>query len=265
VRLAGEELTKPSRGEVTQQDDELTIGDRSNAAMPSEVQPTEPTAPAFAARLRAMHGRAAAEGSASGRVPMREIFALAKTFIEMPPTQIELLLDRSNHDARVGAVAIMDWQARRKSTSPERRRELFELYLRRHDRIDTWDLVDRAAPYVVGGYLADKPRDPLYVLARSRYWWERRTAIVSTYFFIRRDELNDTFAIADLLADDPHDLVQKAVGGWVREAGKRDRQRLLDYLDRHAATMPRTAMRYAIEHLEPETRQHYLQLGKQTR
>ena len=235
------------------------------------MKPTEPTASGFLARLDALRagadrgGGTATTASASVRVPKRDIFSLAKTFIDMAPADIEKLLDASDHDARVGAVSIMDWQARRQSTSPERRRELFELYVRRHDRIDTWDLVDRAAPYVVGGYLADKPRDPLYVLARSNHWWERRSAIVATYFFIRQDDLDDTFAIGDLLADDPHDLVQKAVGGWIREAGKRDPQRLLGFLDRHAATMPRTALRYAIEHLEPDARQHYLNLGKGSR
>jgi hypothetical protein len=229
------------------------------------------TASAFLIRLRALRtvaqrdGGGATNGSGSVRVRKRDIFALAKTFIEMTPADIEQLLEASDHDARVGAVAIMDWQARRKSTSSQRRRELFELYVRRHDRIETWDLVDRAAPYVVGGYLTDKSRDPLYVLARSNNWWERRSAIVATYFFIRQDDLDDTFAIGDLLAHDPHDLVQKAVGGWIREAGKRDRQRLLGFLDRHAATMPRTALRYAIEHLEPETRQHYLNLGEESR
>ena len=110
------------------------------------------------------------------------------------------------------------------------------------------------------GYLSDKPRDPLYVLARSSDWWERRSAIVATYFFIRQDDLDDTFAIADILADDPEDLVQKAVGGWVREAGKRDPGRLIEFLDRHASTMPRTALRYAVEHLDPVTRRHYMQL-----
>lgn len=88
---------------------------------------------------------------------------------------------------------------------------------------------------------------------------------MATYFFIRQNDLDDTFAIGEVLANDPHDLVRKAVGGWIREAGKRDRRRLLGYLDRHAATMPRTTLRYAIEHLEPETRQHYLKLGRETR
>jgi 3-methyladenine DNA glycosylase AlkD len=195
-----------------------------------------------------------------GDVPMRDIFALAKEFAGMDPAEIEALLEADDHDLRVGAVSIMDFQARARSTSEARRRDLYELYLRRHDRIDTWDMVDRAAPYVVGGYLSDKPRDPLYVLARSSDWWERRSAIVATYFFIRQDDLDDTFAIADILADDPEELVQKAVGGWVREAGKRDPGRLIEFLDRHASTMPRTALRYAIEHLEPETRRHYIQL-----
>ena len=152
----------------------------------------------------------------------------------------------------------MDFQARRQATPNGRRQKLYELYLRRHDRIDTWDLVDRAAPHVVGGYLWDKSREPLYMLAGSPHWYERRTSIVSTWFFIRRGDLDDTFRIGQILANDPHDLVQKAVGGWIREAGKRDEQRLRDYLDRNAATMPRTALRYAIEHLPPEVRDDYL-------
>lgn len=193
-------------------------------------------------------------------VPMRDIFALAKELRGMEPTQVEVLLEAADHDLRVGAISIMDFQARDRRTPESRRQVLYELYLRRHDLIDTWDLVDRAAPYVVGGYLADKSREPLYALARSTVWQERRTAIVATYFFIRQGDVRDTFAIGDVLADDPEDLVQKAVGGWVREAGKRDPAALLAYLDRHAATMPRTALRYAIEHLDPETRRHYLQL-----
>jgi 3-methyladenine DNA glycosylase AlkD len=156
----------------------------------------------------------------------------------------------------------MDYQARRKATSAARRQELYELYLRRHDRIDTWDLVDRAAPQVVGGYLWDRSREPIYRLAASQRWYERRTSIVSTWFFIRRDDLDDTFRIAEMLANDPEDLVQKAVGGWIREAGKRDESRLRDFLDRHAATMPRTALRYAIEKLPPATRDHYLSRKK---
>jgi len=194
---------------------------------------------------------------------MGDVFALAKEFADMPLDEVEVLLDSPVHEVRVGAVSIMDFQARNKRTPPERRKDLFDLYIRRHDRINTWDLVDRSAPYVVGGYLFDKPRDILYDLARSKDMAERRTAIVATYYFIRQGETAETFKIAEVLVDDDHDLIQKAVGGWVREAGKRDPDGLLDLLDRFAATMPRTALRYAVEHLDEAPREHYRGLRKQ--
>jgi 3-methyladenine DNA glycosylase AlkD len=196
----------------------------------------------------------------TGDIAMGKIFALAKEFMEMPPAEIEKLLDSKHHAMRVGAVSIMDWKARAKATSDAARKELFDLYIRRHNRIDTWDLVDRSAPYVVGGYLAGKPRKILYRLARSANPCERRTAIVSTYFFIRQNDLDDTFGIAEILVNDGDVLVQKAVGSWVREAGKRDPKRLLQFLDGHAATMPRIVLRYAIEKLGKAQRDHYLGL-----
>src|SRR5215813_2992313 len=136
----------------------------------------------------------------------------------MPLADIEKLLESPYYEVRMGAVSMMDFQARNKRITPEQRQALFDLYLRRHDRINNWDMVDRAAPYVVGGYLADKARDVLYRLARSRNPWERRTAIVSTWYFIRAGELDDTFQIAEILVNDEHELVQKAVGSWLREA-----------------------------------------------
>ncbi|MDX2029703.1 MAG: DNA alkylation repair protein [Blastocatellia bacterium] len=202
------------------------------------------------------------EGDIFIGVRMGQVFSLAKQFIEMPPEEIEKLLESPIHEIRVGAVSVMDWQARGKKTPESRRKELYNLYIRRHDRINSWDLVDRSAPYVVGGYLSDKPRDMLYALARSKDIWRRRTAIVSTYYFIRQGEVEDTFSIAEILINDDQDLINKAVGGWVREAGKKDRQKLLDFLDRHAATMPRVALRYAIEHLDKKRRDHYLHLKK---
>jgi hypothetical protein len=196
-------------------------------------------------------------------VSMGQVFALAKECMDMPPKEIEKLLESPFHKVRAGAVSIMDWQARSKKTPVARRKELFDLYIKRHDRIDDWDLVDRSAPYVVGGYLNDKPRDILYKLARSKSPWERRSAITATYFFIRQGDVDDTFKIAEILVHDPHDLVQKAVGGWVREAGKKNPQKLIDFLDNYAATMPRTMLRYAIEHLEKKQRDRYLGLKKQ--
>ena len=198
-------------------------------------------------------GRNEFEGIAMGR-----IFALAKECMDMTPAEIERLLEHPAHAVRVGAVSVMDWQARSRRTSPPRRRELFELYLRRHDRIDTWDLVDRSAIWVVGEHLVDAPRDVLYVLARSAMPMERRTAVLATFAFIRRGEVDDTFRIAELLVDDPEDTIHKAVGWMLREAGKRDPQRHAAFLDAHAATMPRVMLRYAIEKLDKGVRDAWL-------
>lgn len=202
------------------------------------------------------------EGDVFMGVRMGQVFALAKEFINMAPGQIEKLLESPIHEVRAGAVSIMDFQARAKKTAESRRKELFDLYINRHDRINNWDLVDRSAPYVVGGYLFGKPRDILYKLAYSKNMWERRTAIVSTYYFIRQGEIDDTFEIAEILLHDDEDLIHKATGGWIREAGKKNPAKLLRFLDRHAATMPRTTLRYAIEHLNKKQREYYLSLRK---
>jgi hypothetical protein len=190
-------------------------------------------------------------------VGMGEVFALAKASMDMSPREIETLLEQDDHLAKVGAVSVMDFQARSRKTSPEGRQALFDLYLRRHDRIDTWDLVDRSAIWVVGEYLRDKPRDVLCELARSDRPMERRTAILSTFAFIRHGELDDSYRIAEMLIGDDEDLVRKAVGWMLREAGKRDEPRLLAFLDEHAAAMPRVMVRYAIEKLDPELRRRY--------
>jgi 3-methyladenine DNA glycosylase AlkD len=191
-------------------------------------------------------------------VRMRQVFALAKEFVEMPLAEVEKLLKNPIHEARVGAVSIMDFQARSKKTTEARRKELFDLYIKRHDRINTWDLVDRSAPYVVGGYLFDKPRKVLYKLARSKNMPERRTAIVSTGYFIRQGDVDDTFKIAEMLINDEYDLIHKATGWMLRAAGDVDRQKLLTFLDAYAASMPRTALRYATEHFDQTQRDEYL-------
>jgi DNA alkylation repair enzyme len=203
------------------------------------------------------------EGDMFAGVRMRDVFALAKEFIDMPAGEIERLLESPVHEVRAGALSIMDKAARRKRTPDDRRKELFDLYLGRMDRIDNWDLVDLAAPYVVGGYLFDKPRDVLFDLARSSNVWERRTAMISTLYFARQGDLDDIYRIAEILLHDDHDLIHKAVGGMLREAGKHDRPRLLAFLDERAATMPRTMLRYAIEHLDEAQRAHYRGASRQ--
>lgn len=195
-------------------------------------------------------------------VRMGQVFALAKEFMDMPLDEVEKMLESPTHEMRVGAVSIMDFQARSKKTSDERRKELFDLYIRRHDRINTWDLVDRSAPYVVGSYLFDKPRKILYKLARSKQMPERRTSIVSTLYFIGKGDVDDAFKIAELLLGDKHDLIHKAIGWALRFAGDKDRPRLLGFLDNYAATMPRVTLRYATEKIDKKQREHYMKLKK---
>lgn len=188
-------------------------------------------------------------------VRMSSVFELARASADLSLAEIEALLDSPWHEARAGAVSVMDFQARQATTTATRRRELYELYLRRHDRIDSWDLVDRAAVYVVGGYLADKPRDPLYVLARSPQAYERRTAIVATMYFAGLGDPRDLLEIATLLADDPDESVQKATGWALRSVGT---QALESFLDQCAPRLTRMALRYAVEKLPRGARERYL-------
>lgn len=202
------------------------------------------------------------EGDVFMGVRMGQVFALAKEFADMDLAGIEALLDAKFHEPRAGAVRIMATQARGKRTPDTQRRALYELYLRRHDRINDWDLVDLGAWDVVGRWLVDKPRDVLDELAHSSNMWERRTSILATMAFIRNGQVDDTFRIAELLLADDQDLIHKAVGWALRAAGDRDRAVLRAFLDRHAKTMPRTALRYALEHFDDQERAHYMNLRR---
>lgn len=199
-------------------------------------------------------------------VRMGSIFELAKEYADMPVGEIEKLMESPIHELRAGAMSIMGQCAKGKKCSEDRLKELYELYIRRHDRINNWDLVDLAAYYVVGKHLADKPRDVLYKLARSKNMWERRSAIVATaHFILKLKQTDDTFKIAELLVNDDEDLVNKGTGWMLRAAGEKDRARLLGFLDKHAATMPRVLLRYSIEKLDKKQRDHYLKMKGTTR
>ena len=196
-------------------------------------------------------------------VRMGSIFTLAKEFIDMPVGEIEKLMASPIHEIRAGAMSIMGQSAKAKKCSEERLKELYDLYIRRHDRINNWDLVDLAAYYVVGKYLADKPRNILYKLAGSKNMWERRSAILATaHFILKLKQTDDTFAIAEMLVTDKEDLVHKGTGWMLRTAGDKDPKRLLGFLDKYAATMPRVLLRYSIEKLDKTQRDHYLQMKK---
>jgi 3-methyladenine DNA glycosylase AlkD len=193
-------------------------------------------------------------------VKMGTLFALAKEFGEMPIEEIEKLLESPIHEARAGAVSIMDKASRNKKISKERLKDFFDLYMRRHDRINNWDLCDLGCLYMTGSYLYDKPHNILYKLARSKNIWERRTAILSTCYFIRQGELTDTFKIAEILVNDKEDLIHKATGWMLRFAGTKDQKKLITFLDKYAATMPRTLLRYSIEHFNSKEREWYLKM-----
>ncbi len=179
---------------------------------------------------------------------------LAKKFRALPLSEIEALLKSKWHEARLLALVILVDQFER--ADEKMRERIFRLYLRMTKYISNWDLVDASAPKIVGAHIKD--RSLLTKLARSKSLWERRIAIVATQHFIRNGDLKDTFRIAKMLLDDKHDLIHKATGWMLREAGKRDREMLIEFLEEHAARMPRTMLRYAIEKFPPKMRKNFM-------
>ncbi len=187
-------------------------------------------------------------------VSIGRVFPIAKRFVTLSLVDVEELLEDRRYEVRMAAVAILDFKARQKSLTAAGRKALFDLYLRRHDRINNWDLVDRAAPHVVGEFLVDGDRAVLDRLARSRDPHERRTALVSTAAFIKRGEVSDTFRIADLLAEDRDTYVQKAIASWTREAGKKDEDALVHFLTRNRSRLSRSTMTAASKRLAEDVR-----------
>jgi 3-methyladenine DNA glycosylase AlkD len=167
------------------------------------------------------------------------------------------LLRSPLHEERLLALLLLVAAFRR---ADERGRErIYRGYTRaiRH-YVNNWDLVDTSAPDIVGHFLEHRSREPLYALARSSNVWERRVAILATFWFIRRNDFADTLAIAELLLTDEHDLIHKAVGWMLRETGNRDAKAAARLLNRHHRRMPRTMLRYAIEKLPAAKRRAYL-------
>lgn len=176
--------------------------------------------------------------------------SVARAHRQADSAVLDRLLGSPWHEARLCALLIMVAQAAK--ADELRRKELYDFYLAHTGSINNWDLVDLSAPAIVGGHLADKPRDALYSLAESTCLWENRIAVVSTIAFIRNGELDDTYRLASALMGHKHDLMHKACGWMLREAGKRDPARLVAYVEKNSAAMPRTMLRYAIERLAPD-------------
>lgn len=180
-----------------------------------------------------------------------DIRSVARGGESLPAAEVLKLLHSPWHEERVLALLILVRQF--ELGNGHVRKEIFDLYLRETAWINNWDLVDLSAHQIVGGWLLARPRTVLRRLARSESLWERRIAVVATYAFIRTGDLADTFDLSERLLGDPHDLMHKACGWMLREAGKRDVAALESFLDRYAPAMPRTMLRYAIEKF-PEAR-----------
>jgi 3-methyladenine DNA glycosylase AlkD len=185
------------------------------------------------------------EGDQFLGIPVPVLRQIAKRYRHLRFRDLEKLLRSSLHEHRFTALEILVFQYEGGDT--RRKQKVFDFYLKHTRFINNWDLVDTSTPYIVGEHLLARPRKVLYRLAKSKDIWERRIAILATLAFIKRSDLDDTFAIAALLLNDKHDLIHKAVGWMLRETGKREEAQLLEFLEQNYLRLPRTTLRYAIE------------------
>lgn len=178
---------------------------------------------------------------------------IAKSFLYVTLQDLSLLIQSKINEKRLLALIIL--AAQYKTGSLAQKEEIYQFYRTNMRHINNWNLVDSSAHLIIGAHLFERDRDALEELAASQNLWERRIAIVSTWYFIRQSDLEWTFKIAKLLLNDSHDLIHKAVGWMLREAGKKDEVRLISFLCDHAYQMPKTMLRYAIERLSKEQKE----------
>jgi 3-methyladenine DNA glycosylase AlkD len=187
---------------------------------------------------------------------------IAKKFKYLAIDEILELLDSKIHEKRmIGLFILIDqYKLAKKNNDNNFQEKIFNFYLDNANKnnINNWDLVDLSSPNIVGDYLIDKDRKILYTLSKSNNLWERRIAVLATFAFIKLNEFKDTIKISEILLNDKHDLIQKAVGWMLREVGKRDVKVLEEFLKLHYKKMPRTMLRYAIEKFNEENRKKYL-------
>lgn len=188
-------------------------------------------------------------------------------FKDLPLAEIQQLLDSPIHDHRLGAVILLVNQYRAARKDPQKQDDIFDLYVKNvfSGNINNWDIIDASAGYIIGPHEEDTDRRLLFKLAKSTNLWQRRVGVISAFWYVRQGDPSTTLELAEILLHDREDLIQKAVGWQLREVGKKSgHDVLMKFLDKHAVTMPRTMLRYAIEHLTPEQRKYYLSLKQRT-
>ncbi|MDR0683477.1 MAG: DNA alkylation repair protein [Dysgonamonadaceae bacterium] len=182
---------------------------------------------------------------------------IVKRSPKLPFDEIQLLIDSKFHEARLAGFLFLVKQF--KKANKKEQKEIFNFYLKNACKANNWDLVDVTCRDVIGSYLLDQEgREVLYQLADSENLWEQRIAIVATWTFIKHNQFDDTLRIAEKLLNHKHDLIHKAVGWMLREVGKKNKAVLVNFLEKHYKKMPRTTLRYAIEHFVPEERTYFM-------
>jgi len=201
------------------------------------------------------------EGDQFIGVTVPEQRVLSRKYKDLPFAELTELLHSRVHEERLLSLFILVGQYKKGDEATKDK--IYNFYLENTRFINNWDLVDSSAEFIVGPYLEDKPKDILKKLAKSALLWDRRIAMIATFHYIKKADFKLSLAIAAMLVNDKHDLIQKAVGWMLREMEKHGGEaELVEFLNKHASTMPRTALRYAIEHFTPEKRQYYLTMGK---
>jgi 3-methyladenine DNA glycosylase AlkD len=196
------------------------------------------------------------EGDVFLGIVIPQLRKLSKEYQGITLKEVEQLLKSPIHDERMLSLLILVSKYSRGDHAEKKK--IYELYLKNIHYVNNWDLVDGSAQYIVGPFLVDKSKKPLYLLANSKNLWERRIAIMSTFHFIKHDLFTETLKLSELLLSDREDLIQKAVGWMLREVGKRHMATEEAFLKEHYKVMPRTMLRYAIERFPESKRQRYL-------
>lgn len=197
-----------------------------------------------------------AEGDIFLGITVPTLRILSKQYQSLSLNETFQLLKSRIHEERLLSLLILILKYRKVDLS--KKEKIYKAYLNHSKYINNWDLVDVSAKHIIGHFLKDKDRTPLYKLTRSDSLWERRIAILSTFHFIENNDFEDTLKIAEILISDPHDLIHKAVGWMLREVGKKDRDSEERFLKKYYTAMPRTMLRYAVERFPESKRQAYL-------